>query len=402
MIYLVSLGVFCAVILLLVAMLLFVDAGVASTGEKQITINGDNDNALTVTGTPTLLSVLSEQDIFLPSACGGSGSCGMCKCVVKEGGGAILPTELAHLSPRDKQQDRRLSCQLKVKQDMEIQVPESIFGIKKYRAEVVSNNNISTYIKELVIRPEEPMDFKAGHYIQIDVPEYELSFKDFSIDSRYVSEWKKYNLLELTAAGTAPGFRAYSLANPPHESGILMMTVKIATPPAGATGIPPGFGSSYIFGLTPGDQVSVSGPYGDFLVQDTKREKCFMGGGAGIAPLRSHILDQLEGKQISQKVTFWYGARTQMDICYHDTFTRLEKEYPNFSYHVCLSQPDLECWDGRCGYVQHNIARDYLETHEDPSEIEFYLCGPPQMVDSIIETLDEFGVEEEMIAYDKF
>ena len=402
MIYLVSLIVFSGVILVLVGMLLFVDARVTTTGEKKITINGDTKTPLTVSGTPSLLSALGEQEIFLPSACGGSGSCGMCKCVVKEGGGAILPTELAHLSPRDKLMGRRLSCQLKVKQDMAIEVPASIFGISKVEAEVVSNKNISTYIKELVIRPDAPMAFRAGHYIQIDVPEYELNFKDFAIDSRYVSEWKKYNLLELTASGVKPGFRAYSLANPPHEAGILKMTVKIAIPPAGTMGIPPGFGSSYVFGLKPGDRVSVSGPYGDFFVRDTDREKCFMGGGAGIAPLRSHILDQLEGKKITQPVTFWYGARTQMDICYHDTFTRLEKAYDNFSYYVCLSRPDRDCWGGRCGYVQNNIATEYLENHEDPSEIEFYLCGPPMMVDSIVKTLDRFGVDEEMIAYDKF
>ena len=404
MIYLVSLIVFSMVILLLVGMLLFVDARVSSTGEKSITINEKTDTRLKVTGTPSLLSALGNNDIFLPSACGGSGSCGMCKCVVKEGGGAILPTELAHLSPKDKQMGRRLSCQLKVKNDMEIQVPESIFGITKVGAQVVSNKNISTYIKELVLRPDEPMTFKAGSYIQIDVPEYELCFKDFSIDSRYVSEWKKYNLLELTASGMSPGFRAYSLANPPHENDILKMTVKIATPPAGAMGIPPGFGSSYVFGLKPGDRVSVSGPYGDFFVKDTDCEKCFMGGGAGIAPLRSHVLDQLEGAKTTRKVSLWYGARTRKDICYHDTFTQMEKTYDNFSYHVCLSQPDPEegCWEGLCGYVQNNLAKEYLVQHDDPSEIEFYLCGPPEMVDSIVETLDSFGVDEDMIFYDKF
>ena len=284
MIYIVSLMVFSAVIFTLVGILLLVDAKVAITGERSIIINGDEEGKLEISGTPSLLSALGQNEIFLPSACGGSGSCGMCKCVVKAGGGAILPTELAHLSAKDKQLGKRLSCQLKVKTDLTIEVPESIFGIKKFGAEVLSNDNISTYIKELVLRPDDPVLFKAGSYIQIDVPEYECCFKDFAIDSRFVSEWKKYNLLELTSSGMCPGFRAYSLANPPHEKNVLKMTVKIATPPAGTFGIPPGFGSSYVFGLKPGDRVTVSGPYGDFFTKESDREKCFIGGGQALPP----------------------------------------------------------------------------------------------------------------------
>ncbi|SLM27818.1 Na(+)-translocating NADH-quinone reductase subunit F [Desulfamplus magnetovallimortis] len=404
MIYIISLAVFSVVIFLLVGMLLLVEARVATTGEKSVIINGDSTKSLKISGTPSLLAALGNNNIFLPSACGGSGSCGMCKCVVTSGGGAILPTELAHLTPGDKQIGKRLSCQLKVKNDLEIKVPESIFGITKFGAVVVSNNNISTYIKELVLKPDEPVAFRAGCYIQIDVPEYECCFKDFCIDSRFVSEWKKYNLMELTSSGISPGFRAYSLANPPHEKDVLKMTVKIATPPPGTLGIPPGFGSSYVFGLTPGDRVTVSGPYGDFFVKESEREKCFVGGGAGIAPLRSHVLDQLEGAKSNKRITFWYGARSIKDICYLDTFRRLEKSYPNFSYYVALSRPEPEDgeWDGFVGYVQNYLAENYLKEHDDPTEIEFYLCGPPMMVDGIVETLDSFGVDENMIFYDKF
>ncbi|MBF0200161.1 MAG: NADH:ubiquinone reductase (Na(+)-transporting) subunit F [Desulfamplus sp.] len=404
MIYIVSLAVFSSVIFILVGILLLVDASVAVTGERTITINGNGDSAVKVPGTPSLLNALGNNDIFLPSACGGSGSCGMCKCVVTRGGGALLPTELAHLTPRDKKEGKRLSCQLKVKDDMEIQVPASIFGIRKFGAQVLSNNNISTYIKELVLKPDEDVEFRAGCYVQIDVPEYELSFKDFSIDSRFVSEWKKYNLLELTSAGKNPGFRAYSLANPPHEKDILKMTVKIATPPPGTLGIPPGFGSSYVFGLKPGDRVTVSGPYGDFFVKDDPGEKCFVGGGAGIAPLRSHVLDQLEGVGTKSRISLWYGVRTLKDVCYMETFMELGKRYPNFSYHISLSRPEPRDgpWDGPVGYIQTHLARHFLENHDDPGEITFYLCGPPAMVDGIVETLDSFGVDEEMIFYDKF
>lgn len=403
MIYVVSLIVFSAVIFTLVGLLLAVEARVTTSGEKTIVINDDPDTRLAIKGSPTLLSALGSNDIFLPSACGGGGSCGMCKCRVTSGGGSVLPTELAHLTRRDKLGNYRLSCQIKVKNDLRIQIPDSIFGIRKFQATVVSNENVSTYIKELVLKPEPPMTFKAGSYIQIDVPEYEVCFKNFNIDSKYISEWKKYNLLELISAGTAPGFRAYSLANPPHQKDVLVMTVKIATPPAGTSGIPPGFGSSYVFGLKPGDRVMVSGPYGDFFVKESDREKCFIGGGAGIAPLRCHVLDQLEGAKTDKKISLWYGARSRKEICYNDTFTRLETTHPNFAYHVSLSRPQPEDeWKGSVGYIQEALAADYLSTHDDPTEIEYYLCGPPAMVDSIVETLDNFGVEEEMIFYDKF
>jgi Na+-transporting NADH:ubiquinone oxidoreductase subunit F len=391
------------VIIILVFILLFVEAKVTTQGSHTITINKDKENALSVSGNPTLLSALSRNEIFLPSACGGSGSCAMCKCKVTEGGGAVLPTELAHLSRKEKLEGIRLSCQLKVKQDMAIQVPESIFGIKKVNAIVVSNDNVSTFIKELVLEPEEPIEFEAGAYIQIDVPEYELTFKDFHIDSKYVSEWKKYNLFDLAAKGIKPGFRAYSMANPPHEKDIVKLNVRIATPPPGTESIPPGFGSSFIFGLKPGDKIKISGPYGDFMAKDTDKEMCFVGGGAGMAPLRSHILHQLEGIDSGRKITFWYGARSVKEMFYHEEFLDLEKRFDNFTYHVALSAPEKEDnWKGLTGFVHIHLIDSYLKDHEDPTEIEYYLCGPPPMIDAVIESLYDLGVEDDMIFYDKF
>ena len=403
MIYLVSLLIFSSVIIILVFVLLFVEAKVTTQGSHTITINDSKDDAITVSGNPTLLSALAQNDIFLPSACGGSGSCAMCKCKVTDGGGAVLPTELAHLSRKEKLEGVRLSCQLKVKQDMAIQVPESIFGIKKVNAIVVSNDNVSTFIKELVLEPEDPIEFEAGAYIQIDVPEYELTFKDFQIDSKYVSEWKKYNLFDLAAKGIKPGFRAYSMANPPHEKNIVKLNVRIATPPPGTESIPPGFGSSFIFGLKPGDKVQISGPYGDFMAKDTDKEMCFIGGGAGMAPLRSHILHQLEGINSGRKITFWYGARSVKEMFYHEEFLDLEKRFDNFTYHVALSSPEKEDnWTGPTGFVHVHLIDSYLKDHEDPTEIEYYLCGPPPMIDAVMESLYDLGVEDDMIFFDKF
>ncbi|MCF8091302.1 MAG: NADH:ubiquinone reductase (Na(+)-transporting) subunit F [Desulfotignum sp.] len=403
MIYLISLLIFSGVIIILVFVLLFVEAKVTTQGSHTITINDSKDDSLTVSGNPTLLSALAQNEIFLPSACGGSGSCAMCKCKVKDGGGAILPTELAHLSRKEKLENIRLACQLKVKEDMAIQVPESIFGIKKVNAVVVSNDNVSTFIKELVLEPEEPIEFEAGAYIQIDVPEYELTFKDFHIDSKYVSEWKKYNLFDLAAKGIKPGFRAYSMANPPHEKDIVKLNVRIATPPPGTESIPPGFGSSFIFGLKPGDKVKISGPYGDFMAKDTDKEMCFIGGGAGMAPLRSHILHQLEGINSNRKISFWYGARSVKEMFYHEEFTDLAERYDNFTYHVALSSPEKEDnWTGLTGFIHTHLIDSYLNDHEDPTEIEYYLCGPPPMIDAVIDSLYELGVEDDMIFFDKF
>ena len=403
MLYLLSILVFSGVIFILVTVLLLVESKVTFKGEFDITINGNKDEKLKISGNPSLLSALSQKNIFLPSACGGSGSCGMCKCEVTKGGGSILPTELAHLTRKDKLANKRLSCQLKVKNNLEIKIPESIFGIKKVAAKVISNNNVATFIKELVLKPETPIDFKAGAYIQIDVPEYDLMFKNFHIESKYVSEWKKYNFFELTSKGIKQGFRAYSLANPPHDNQIIMLNIRIATPPPGTEGIPPGFGSSYVFGLEPGDKVTISGPYGDFLAKDTENEMCFIGGGAGMAPLRSHILHQFDGIHTKRQVSFWYGARSKKEMFYDDDFKDLDKRYDNFTYHVALSNPDEDDhWDGMTGFIHNHLCDEYLCRHEDPTEIEFYLCGPPPMIAAIIKALYDLGVEDDMIFFDKF
>jgi len=403
LLYLLSILVFSGVIFILVTVLLLVESKVTFKGEFDITINGNKDEKLKISGNPSLLSALSQKNIFLPSACGGSGSCGMCKCEVTKGGGSILPTELAHLTRKDKLANKRLSCQLKVKNNLEIKIPESIFGIKKVAAKVISNNNVATFIKELVLKPETPIDFKAGAYIQIDVPEYDLMFKNFHIESKYVSEWKKYNFFELTSKGIKQGFRAYSLANPPHDNQIIMLNIRIATPPPGTEGIPPGFGSSYVFGLEPGDKVTISGPYGDFLAKDTENEMCFIGGGAGMAPLRSHILHQFDGIHTKRQVSFWYGARSKKEMFYDDDFKDLDKRYDNFTYHVALSNPDEDDhWDGMTGFIHNHLCDEYLCRHEDPTEIEFYLCGPPPMIDAIIKALYDLGVEDDMIFFDKF
>ncbi len=403
MLYILSILIFSGVILILVTVLLFVESMVTTKGDFEITINHKTDEKLKISGNPSLLSALSQKDIFLPSACGGSGSCGMCKCQVVEGGGSILPTELAHLSRKDKLANKRLACQLKVKNDLEIEIPESIFGIKKVKATVISNHNVATFIKELVIKPETPMEFKAGAYIQIDVPEYILTFKDFHIESKFVSEWKKYNLLELTSKGIKPGFRAYSLANPPHDNDTMIMNVRIATPPPGTEGIPPGFGSSYVFGLKPGDTVTVSGPYGDFMARDTDNEMVFIGGGAGMAPLRSHILHQLEGVHSKRRISFWYGARSRKEMFYDDEFKALDKKHDNFSYFIALSNPEEDDnWTGLTGFIHTHLCDSYLCKCEDPTEIEYYLCGPPPMINAIIEALYDLGVEDDMIFFDKF
>lgn len=403
MLYILSTFIFTGVIFILVTVLLFVESKVSGNDEFNITINGNEDEKMKVSGNPSLLSALSKKAVFLPSACGGSGSCGMCKCEVIDGGGPILPTEIAHLSRKDKLNNIRLSCQLKVKEDMEIKVPESIFGIKKINATVVSNENVSSFIKELVLKPEFPMNFEAGSYIQIDVPEYDLAFKDFHISSKYVSEWKKYNLLELASKGIKPGFRAYSLANPPQDNAVMVLNVRIATPPPGTSGIPPGFGSSYIFGLKPGDTVTVSGPYGDFMAREKTKEMCFVGGGAGMAPLRSHILCQLEGNCKDRTLSFWYGARSLKELFYDEEFRALDEKHDNFSFHVALSSPEKEDnWNGMTGFIHEHLCNKYLIHHEDPTEIEYYLCGPPPMIDAIIDSLYDLGVEDDMIYYDKF
>jgi Na+-transporting NADH:ubiquinone oxidoreductase subunit F len=324
---------------------------------------------------------------------------------VEEGGGDILPTELSLVNRKERLDQVRLACQLKVKQDLKIRIPEEIFNIQKYNATVLSNDNVATFIKELVLKldPGESVDFTAGAYMQIDVPEYEADFSNFSVAETYRKAWERFNLLSLKAGTDVPVNRAYSLASPPSEKGILRFTIRIATPPPGKKKIPPGVGSSFVFNLKRGDRVVLSGPYGDFFVKDTSREMCFVGGGAGMAPMRCHIFNQLLDMNTDRKITFWYGARSRQEMFYDEEFKDLQARYPNFSYHVALSEPQPEDnWDGPTGFI-HQVAYDhYLKDHEDPTEIEYYLCGPPMMIDAVMNMLDDLGVDREMIAFDDF
>lgn len=404
MIYIISLAVFSGIIFLLVSLLLFVENRVVKQGDCTIVINEDEENAITVNAGTTLLSALAGEKIFLPSACGGGGSCGTCRCKVTAGGRDILPTEQPHLTRAEKKQNVRLACQVKVKEDMRIQIPESIFNIKKYPATVVSNESVATFIKELVLQLDngEKLEFEAGAYVQIDIPQYQARFSDFEIAEKYKPVWNRFKLWSLAAGTDAPALRAYSLANPPHEGDILKFTIRIATPPPGKDA-PPGVGSSYVFNLKPGDKVTLSGPYGDFRVKESKRELCFIGGGAGMAPLRSQILDQLLGAGTERTITYWYGARSKSEIFYEEEFQRLEDQFDNFSFYIALSDPQPEDdWDGMTGFIHQCAYEHYLKDHPDPSEVEYYLCGPPVMIDAVISMLDELGVEPEMIAYDKF
>ncbi len=401
--YLVSISVFLSIIVFLVTMLLFLESKLIGDESFEVKINEDDDKTFVVNGSKTLLTALLEKEIMMPSACGGGGSCGMCKAVVEEGGGSVLPTEFAHLSRKEKNSNVRLSCQMKIKDDIKIKIPESFFDIKNYDATVISNNNVATFIKELVFKidPPEKMVFKSGHYVQINVPNYKVKFSEFDIEEMYREELVSCGFFDLKASFPKAGFRAYSLANAGYEDEILMLTVRIATPPS--KGMQPGFGSSYIFNLKPGDKISVSGPYGDFFIKDTEREICFVGGGAGMAPMRSHILDQLNAIGTKRKVSFWYGARSMKEMFYDEEFKKLAEKYNNFSYQVALSEPlPDDNWDGLTGFIHQALFDSYLKDHDDPSEIEYYLCGPGMMIDAIIDMLDSMGVEEEMIAYDKF
>ena len=402
--YFVSITVFTSVVLGLVFVLLFVEANVMQKGDRSVSINKDEKTVPIPSGS-TLLAGLSANKIYLPSACGGSGSCAQCKSKVTEGGGDTLPTELPHLTRVEKKQHIRLACQLKVRNNMSIEIPAEIFSIKKYNATVISNQNIATFIKELVLKLDEgeTLDFTAGAYIQIDIPEYDVSFTKFDIAERFLAAWDRFNLRKLRATSEEPIFRAYSLANPPSEKNLLRFTIRIATPPPQSSDIPPGIGSSYVFSLKPNDRVTLSGPYGDFFVKDTGNEMCFIGGGAGMAPMRSHIFHQLNTLKTKRKITFWYGARSKQEMLYDDEFKALDKKHKNFSYYVALSDPQPEDkWKGLTGFIHQRLYDNYLSKHKNPDEIEYYLCGPPMMLDAILEMLDSLGVESDMILFDKF
>lgn len=400
--------VFLIVILALVGILLYAKKKLTPQGEVVIKINGEHE-VKTEPGS-SLLSTLSAQKVFLPSACGGGGTCGMCRCQVTEGGGEILPTEKGFFSRREQQDNWRLGCQVKVRQDMTIQIPPEIFGIKKWECEVVSNHNVATFIKEFVVKlPEgERLDFKSGGYIQIDVPACEVDYRAMEIEPEYREEWDKFKMWDLKMKNPEPIFRAYSMANHPAEGNIIMLNIRIATPPfdrktGGFMNVNPGICSSYIFSRKPGDKVTISGPYGEFHVKKTDREMMFIGGGAGMAPMRSHIFDQFLTRHTGRKATFWYGGRSLRELFYVDQFQQIEKDYPNFKFNIALSEPKPEDnWTGYTGFIHQVIMEEYLKKHSAPEDIEYYICGPPMMNQAVLKMLDDYGVPKEMIAFDDF
>ena len=399
-----SIAIFMFVIVGLVFVLNYANQRLVSSEAVSISVNGGEKVAKVQPGM-TLLTALMDQDIILPSACGGGGSCAMCKCKVSSGGGDVLPTEEGHLSRKEKQEHVRLACQVKIKNNMEVEVPEEVFGIKKFNCKVRSNHNVATFIKELVLDIQEgkTMEFKNGGYIQIDIPKYSASFKDFDVEEEYREDWDKYNLWKYNAVNSEECFRAYSMANHPAEGQMVMLNVRIATPPPKFPDAPPGIASSYIFNLKPGDDVTVSGPFGEFFIQETDREMCFIGGGAGMAPMRSHLFHLFHTEKTARKASFWYGARSVREMFYDDEFKAIEKDFENFKYHVALSDPlPTDNWDGFKGFIHKVLLDEYLSKHPDPGEIEYYLCGPPQMNDAVFGMLDALGVEPDMIRFDDF
>ena len=428
---LIAIIVFSAVILALAFMLIGARKRLVPQGDVSIVVNGDTENPLMVKPGSSLLSVLSDKSVFLPSACGGGGTCAMCECHVYSGGGDVLPTEMNHLTRKEAAEKKRLACQVKVRENMEISIPEEIFGIKKWECTVKSNYNVASFIKEFVVElPKgEELDFESGGYIQIDVPEVEVDFKDMDIAphpndpagaDKFKSEWDKFKLWGLKMKNEEPQFRAYSMANHPAEGNIVMLNIRIATPPfdrkaGGWMAVNPGVCSSYVFSKKPGDKITISGPYGEFFIKDTKKEMVYIGGGAGMAPLRSHLYHLFHTlKTTDRKVSFWYGGRTKRELFYIEEFRKIEKEFPNFKFHVALDNPLPEDnWtvkkdindpngDGFKGYVMSVCHDEYLKNHPEPEEIEYYFCGPPMMNASVIRTLDQLGVPEENIAFDDF
>ncbi|MEG0518409.1 MAG: NADH:ubiquinone reductase (Na(+)-transporting) subunit F [Bacteroidales bacterium] len=405
----VSVVAFLALTLILVGLLLYAKTKLTPSGIVKININ-DGERDLEVTPGSSLLSTLANNKIFLPSACGGGGTCGMCKCRVIKGGGEILPTEVGFFSRKQIQNNWRLGCQVKVKEDLNIVIPEEVLGIKKWECEVVSNHNVATFIKEFVVKlPEgENLKFKSGGYIQIDIPACEVDYKTMDIEPEYHEDWDKMKLWDLKMKNPTDTFRAYSMANHPAEGNIVMLNIRIATPPfdraiGGFMPVNPGISSSYIFSRKPGDKVTISGPYGEFFIRPTQNEIVFVGGGAGMAPMRSHIFHLFKTEKTTRKVSFWYGARSTREIFYEEDFRAIEREFPNFSFHIALSdaKPE-ENWTGPKGFIHQVLFDNYLKTHEAPEDIEYYLCGPPMMTSAVTKMLDQQGVPAENVMYDNF
>lgn len=395
--------VFTVFVFLLSVIILQARKKLVPSGNVHIVVNDEKDISVPAGG--KLLGALAEGDIYVSSACGGGGSCGQCKVKVLEGGGEILPTELAHISKKEAREGERLACQVAVKRDMKVEVEESVFGVKKWECEVISNHNVATFIKELKLKiPEgEVVPFRAGGYIQIECDAYDIKYSDFDIEPEYCEDWGKYNLFKIHAVNHEHVVRAYSMANYPGEKGLIMLNVRIATPPPNRDDIPAGKMSSFIFNLKAGDKVTVSGPFGEFFAKETDAEMVFIGGGAGMAPMRSHIFDQLKRLDSKRKISFWYGARSKREMFYVEDFDQLAKEHPNFTWHCALSDPLPEDnWDGYTGFIHNVVYEHYLKNHPAPEDCEFYMCGPPIMNKSVIDMLHNLGVEDENIMLDDF
>jgi Na+-transporting NADH:ubiquinone oxidoreductase subunit F len=402
---LLGVAMFTAVTLLVVGVLLAARRKLVATGDVTIVINDDPEKSLKVPAGGTLLGTLADRRIFIPSACGGKGACGVCEVVVREGGGQLLPTETGYISRGEAKRGHRLACQVKVKRDLKIEIAPEIFDVRKWQCKVISNRNVATFIKELklALPPGEEVPFRAGGYVQLSCPPHEIDFRTFDIDPQFRDVWDRFDLWRFKSTVPAPVERAYSMANYPNEKGILLFTIRIAFPPDYRVDIPPGIMSSWVFNLKPGDEVTVAGPFGEFFARDTDAEMCFIGGGAGMAPMRSHIFDQLKRLHTRRKVTFWYGARSLREAFYVDEFEALQKTNPNFQWHLALSEPLAEDnWTGPVGFI-HNVLHDrYLKSHPAPEDIEYYMCGPGPMNKAVIAMLLSLGVDRENILLDDF
>ena len=396
---------FTVVILALVAILMFARSRLVSSGDVTILINDDPDKALKTSAGSTLLGTLADNKLFIPSACGGQGTCGVCRVVVQEGGGSLLPTEAGHISRKEAREGLRLSCQVKVKEDMKIEVPAEVFDIRKWTCRVRSNENVATFIKELVLElpAGESVPFRAGGYIQIECPPHVVEYKNFHVEEEYHEDWDKFDQWRFVSKVDEDVVRAYSMANYPEEHGVIMLNVRIASPPPRNPDVPPGQMSSYIFNLKPGDEVVISGPYGEFYARDTANEMIFIGGGAGMAPMRSHIFDQFRRIHTDRKVSFWYGARSMREAFYVEDFDTIQKENENFQWHLALSEPlEEDNWTGMRGFIHQVLYDNYLKDHPSPEDCEYYICGPPMMNDAVIKMLTDLGVERENIMFDDF
>lgn len=402
---LMGVAMFTVVVLGLVAIILAARSRLVSVGNIHLDINEDPEKGMDVPVGGKLLGTLADKKIFVSSACGGGGTCAQCKVRVLKGGGDILPTEEGHFTRKEIKEGWRLSCQVAVKQDMAIEVDEAFFGVKKWECEVVSNDNVATFIKELVLKlPEgEDVNFRAGGYVQLEAPAHDVDFKDFDIGEEYRADWERFKFFDLKSKVTEPVIRAYSMANYPEEKGILKFNIRIATPPPRTEGLPPGQMSSYVFSLKPGDKITVYGPFGEFFAKDTDAEMVFIGGGAGMAPMRSHIFDQLRRLSSTRKISFWYGARSLREMFYEDDYNTLDSENENFKWHVALSDPQPEDnWEGYTGFIHQVLLENYLKDHPAPEDCEFYMCGPPMMNSAVIKMLEDLGVERDNIMLDDF